>query len=212
MGFVCASYTFRFGKTFCDCRNVCKNYQRLRNVTVLRQQKPKQLNLRASAGASADILPLTTENVEHVLDELRPYLIADGGNVSLAGIDGATVRLSLEGACGGCPSSSVTLRMGIESRLKEKIPEIEAVVQEEASGPELNENNIEDILDEVRPFLKIAGGKVELVAIDGLDGPAPSVSLKLSGGGAAIDSVRLEIIQRLKRNFPKLVSVHYIKS
>jgi len=157
------------------------------------------------------VMALTQENVEQVLEELRPYLIADGGNVSLAGIDGATVRLVLEGACGTCPSSTVTLRMGIETRLKEKIPEIEAVVQEESSGPELNEQNIDKVLDEVRPFLKIAGGKIQLVGIYGLDSPAPSVSLKMSGGGAAVDSVRLEIIHRLKRNFPKLVNVHYVK-
>ncbi|EME26515.1 iron-sulfur cluster scaffold protein [Galdieria sulphuraria] len=162
---------------------------------------------------SADsALPLTKENVEQVLEELRPYLIADGGNVSLTGIDGATVRLTLEGACGSCPSSTVTLRMGIETRLKEKIPEIEAVVQEETMGPELNEQNIDSVLDEVRPFLKIAGGKIDLVGIYGTDSPSPSVSLKMSGGGAAVDSVRLEIIHRLKRNFPKLVNVHYVKA
>lgn len=150
--------------------------------------------------------------MEQVLEELRPYLIADGGNVSLAGIDGATVRLTLEGACGSCASSTVTLKMGIETRLKEKIPEIEAVVQQDATGPELNEQNVDSVLDEVRPFLKIAGGKIELVGIYGVDGPAPSVSLKMSGGGAAVDSVRLEIIHRLKRNFPKLVNIHYVKT
>jgi Fe-S cluster biogenesis protein NfuA len=74
-------------------------------------------------------LALTTENVEQVLDDLRPYLMADGGNVELVEIDGPTVKLRLQGACGSCPSSAMTLRMGIERRLREFIPEIAEVEQ-----------------------------------------------------------------------------------
>lgn len=74
-------------------------------------------------------LALTSENVETVLDELRPYLIADGGNVELVELDGPIVKLRLQGACGSCPSSTMTLRMGIERRLREFIPEIEEVEQ-----------------------------------------------------------------------------------
>ncbi|MGD1851543.1 MAG: NifU family protein [Cyanophyceae cyanobacterium] len=74
-------------------------------------------------------LPLTSENVENVLEELRPYLMADGGNVSLVEIDGTIVKLRLEGACGSCPSSTMTLKMGIERRLKEFIPEVAEVEQ-----------------------------------------------------------------------------------
>jgi Fe-S cluster biogenesis protein NfuA len=74
-------------------------------------------------------LPLTNENVETVLDEMRPYLMADGGNVELVEIDGPIVKLRLQGACGSCPSSTMTLRMGIERRLREFIPEIAEVEQ-----------------------------------------------------------------------------------
>ncbi len=74
-------------------------------------------------------LALTTDNVETVLDELRPYLMADGGNVELAEIEGPIVKLRLQGACGSCPSSAMTLKMGIERRLREKIPEIVEVAQ-----------------------------------------------------------------------------------
>lgn len=74
-------------------------------------------------------LALTNENVETVLDELRPYLMADGGNVELVDIDGPIVKLRLNGACGSCPSSTMTLRMGIERRLREQIPEINEVEQ-----------------------------------------------------------------------------------
>jgi len=74
-------------------------------------------------------LALTSDNVETVLDELRPYLMADGGNVELAEIEGPIVKLRLQGACGSCPSSAMTLKMGIERRLREKIPEIVEVAQ-----------------------------------------------------------------------------------
>ncbi|MBP0020399.1 MAG: NifU family protein [Cyanobacteria bacterium SBLK] len=74
-------------------------------------------------------LALTDENVETVLDEMRPYLMADGGNVELVDIDGPIVKLRLQGACGACPSSTMTLKMGIERRLREKIPEVVEVEQ-----------------------------------------------------------------------------------
>ncbi|MGK7933267.1 MAG: NifU family protein [Microcystaceae cyanobacterium] len=74
-------------------------------------------------------LALTNENVENVLDEMRPYLMADGGNVELVELDGPIVKLRLQGACGSCPSSAMTLRMGIERRLLEMIPEIAGVEQ-----------------------------------------------------------------------------------
>jgi Fe-S cluster biogenesis protein NfuA len=74
-------------------------------------------------------LALTPENVEQVLDELRPYLMADGGNVELVEIEGPIIKLRLQGACGSCPSSTMTLKMGIERRLRESIPEITAVEQ-----------------------------------------------------------------------------------
>ena len=74
-------------------------------------------------------MELTIENVETVLDEMRPYLMSDGGNVELVELDGPIVKLRLQGACGSCPSSAMTLRMGIERRLKEVIPEIAEIEQ-----------------------------------------------------------------------------------
>lgn len=74
-------------------------------------------------------MELTNDNVEQVLDELRPYLISDGGNVELVELDGPVVRLRLQGACGSCPSSAMTLKMGIERKLREVIPEIAEVEQ-----------------------------------------------------------------------------------
>ncbi|MEM9213645.1 MAG: NifU family protein [Cyanobacteria bacterium P01_F01_bin.150] len=77
----------------------------------------------------SEVMELTNENVETVLDTLRPYLMADGGNVELVELDGPIVRLRLEGACGSCPSSTMTLKMGIERKLRDSIPEIAEVVQ-----------------------------------------------------------------------------------
>lgn len=77
----------------------------------------------------SSVMELTNENVEKVLDELRPYLMSDGGNVELVELDGPVVRLRLQGACGSCPSSAMTLKMGIERRLRESIPEITEVEQ-----------------------------------------------------------------------------------
>ena len=76
-----------------------------------------------------ETMALTHENVDKVLDELRPFLLADGGNVEIVEIDGPIVKVRLQGACGSCPSSTMTLKMGIERKLKEMIPEVSEVVQ-----------------------------------------------------------------------------------
>ena len=70
------------------------------------------------------------ESVETALDEIRPALRADGGDVELVEItaDGV-VKVKLVGACGHCPMSTMTLKMGIERTLKEKIPGVKEVEQ-----------------------------------------------------------------------------------
>jgi len=78
---------------------------------------------------SSETMALTSENVEKVLDELRPFLMADGGNVEVVEIDGPVVKVRLQGACGSCPSSTMTLKMGIERKMREAIPEVSEVVQ-----------------------------------------------------------------------------------
>ena len=78
---------------------------------------------------STETMALTHENVEEVLDELRPFLMADGGNVEVVELDGPIVKVRLQGACGSCPSSTMTLKMGIERKMREAIPEVSEVVQ-----------------------------------------------------------------------------------
>ena len=70
------------------------------------------------------------ERVEEALDLIRPALQNDGGDVELVDVDEAAgiVKLKLVGACGSCPMSQMTLRMGVERVLKEQVPEITEVV------------------------------------------------------------------------------------
>jgi Fe-S cluster biogenesis protein NfuA len=68
------------------------------------------------------------EKIRAVLEEIRPNLQADGGDVELVDVEGGVVRLRLTGACGSCPMASMTLKMGIEEVLKERVPEVRAVV------------------------------------------------------------------------------------
>ncbi|MFH0848501.1 MAG: NifU family protein [archaeon] len=67
------------------------------------------------------------DKVEKALEELRPNLLADGGNVELVDVKDGTVKVRLTGACAGCPMSQMTLEWGITQFLKKKIPEIQKV-------------------------------------------------------------------------------------
>ena len=70
------------------------------------------------------------EKVEKALEEIRPALQADGGNVELVDVtEDGVVKVRLTGACGHCPMSTITLKMGIEQKLKEAIPEVKEVEQ-----------------------------------------------------------------------------------
>jgi len=69
------------------------------------------------------------EKVEKALEKVRPSLKADGGDVQLVDVDAdGTVKVKLMGACGGCPMSQMTLKMGIEKILKQSVPEVKGVV------------------------------------------------------------------------------------
>lgn len=67
--------------------------------------------------------------VEAALNKVRPALEADGGGVELVGVDeDGVVRVQLTGACGGCPMSQMTLKMGIEKVLKQEVAEVKEVI------------------------------------------------------------------------------------
>lgn len=67
------------------------------------------------------------EEVEEVLETLRPQLMQDGGNVELVDIEDGIVKLRLIGACSSCSSSTMTLKMGIERALKKAIPMVRCI-------------------------------------------------------------------------------------
>ena len=68
------------------------------------------------------------EKVKAALEQIRPALQADGGDVELVDVKDGTVRVKLTGACGGCPMATMTLKKGIERILKERVPEVKEVV------------------------------------------------------------------------------------
>ena len=70
---------------------------------------------------------MTKEQVDKVLEKIRPSLQADGGDVELVDVEDGIVKVRLQGACCGCPMSQMTLKNGIEKILKEEIPEIKSV-------------------------------------------------------------------------------------
>jgi Fe-S cluster biogenesis protein NfuA len=67
------------------------------------------------------------QRVEPLISQLRPYLQADGGDIELVGVEDAIVYVRLRGACSGCPSAIYTLKMGVEARIIEAVPEVKAV-------------------------------------------------------------------------------------
>ncbi|KAJ0251424.1 NifU-like protein 3 [Hirschfeldia incana] len=186
-----------------------RQFQRIQLSFARRQTRP--LPKRAGHVVSPScVMPLTEENVEIVLDEVRPALMADGGNVALHEIDGLVVVLKLQGACGSCPSSSMTLKMGIESRLRDKIPEIMSVEQfleAETGGLELNDENVEKVLSELRPYLSgTGGGGLELAQIDGY-----IVKVRLTGPAAKVMTVRVALTQKLRENIPSIGAVQLLE-
>jgi Fe-S cluster biogenesis protein NfuA len=67
------------------------------------------------------------ERVEKALEKIRPALQADGGNIELVDVVDGVVKVRLTGACGSCPMSQMTLKMGVERALKQQVPEVKSV-------------------------------------------------------------------------------------
>ncbi len=67
------------------------------------------------------------KNIEKALDEIRPYLIADGGNITLVDVVDDVVKVQLEGACSGCNVNQLTLKNGVEATIKKYVPQINRV-------------------------------------------------------------------------------------
>lgn len=183
-------------------------FVRYRNSQRQQQRRRKHVVEALASPPSTEGLALTEENVEMVLDEVRPYLMSDGGNVELYDIDGLVVKLKLQGACGSCPSSMMTMKMGIERRLMENIPEIVAVeqVMDEETGLQLTEENVEKVLEEIRPYLVgTGGGELELVEIED-----PIVKVRIGGPAAGVMTVRVAVTQKLREKIPAIAAVQLL--
>lgn len=68
------------------------------------------------------------EKVQQVIDEIRPNLQADGGDIELVDVtEDGVVKVRLRGACSGCPGAAMTLKMGVERVLKSRVPQVQRV-------------------------------------------------------------------------------------
>ena len=76
-------------------------------------------------GDQGEVVSRIREILQH---DIQPYVAQDGGEITFAGYRDGVVEVYLRGACAGCPSSTITLKMGIEARLKEEIPEVTSVI------------------------------------------------------------------------------------
>ena len=70
---------------------------------------------------------ITRERVEAVLNRVRPFMQADGGDIELVDVNGNSADVKMTGMCAGCPSAHMTLYLGVETALREEIPEFESL-------------------------------------------------------------------------------------
>ncbi|NP_001238705.1 NifU-like protein 1, chloroplastic [Glycine max] len=151
---------------------------------------------------SAKKFDLTASNVDLVLDDVRPYLIADGGNVDVVSVEDGVVSLRLEGACESCPSSTTTMTMGIERVLKEKFGDaVKDIRQVYLTEPrETTVEAVNNHLEILRPAIKNYGGSVEVVSVEGGE-----CEVKYVGP----DSIGSGIKATIKEKFPDILNVTF---
>lgn len=148
----------------------------------------------ADADVDAPKLALTAENVDLALDEVRPYLVADGGNVELIKIEDGIVVVRLNGACGTCASSAATMKGGIEKLLKQKFgAAIEEVVNVSGELEEMSVEKLEAHLEKLRKSIASYGGEVSVESLE-----RGVCVLRFKGPQA----LAFSIAQALKNKFP----------
>ncbi|KAF7152455.1 hypothetical protein RHSIM_Rhsim01G0292400 [Rhododendron simsii] len=149
---------------------------------------------------SAQIFELTAQNVDMVLEGVRPYLIADGGNVDVVSVHDGVISLKLQGACGSCPSSTTTMKMGIERVLKEKFGDAVKDIRQVDVDP-ISETTVEAVnghLDILRPAITNFGGSVEVLSVGGGDCLVKYMGPESIGSG---------IKAAIKEKFPDITNV-----
>ncbi|CAL5437492.1 unnamed protein product [Camellia sinensis] len=168
---------------------------------------PQKWAVKASASGSppglysAKIFELTPQNVDMVLEDVRPYLISDGGNVDVVSVEDGVISLKLQGACGSCPSSTTTMKMGIERVLKEKFGDAVKDIRQVYDDDHTSETTVEAVnghLDILRPAIKNYGGSVEVLSVEGGD-----CLVKYVGP----DSIGSGVKAAIKERFPDITNV-----
>lgn len=110
---------------------------------------------------------MTVASVVAALEEVRPYLQADGGDVEVIAVADGVVSLRLEGACSTCAASSATLKMGIERALSATFGDaLKGVVQVDKADTGATVMGVDDHLNVVRPAIKAMGGAVEVASVE----------------------------------------------
>jgi len=144
-------------------------------ATAAKQEEEEVISPFVSTAAvtatATDDKPFTVEMVDKVLDEVRPYLISDGGNVAVVEVDADTLVASLElqGACGSCASSTVTMQMGIERVLKENWGpnvSVQQVITGEDVPKSLSYEAVESEIGRLAPAVIAMGGVVRIVSVE----------------------------------------------
>lgn len=129
-----------------------------------------QANVHRKIGEASDKArpAMTRESVAVALEEVRPYLQADGGDLEIVGVEDGIVSLRLEGACSTCPSSSATLKMGIERALSAAFGDgLKGVVQVDKIDSRASVSSVDEHLNLVRPAIVAMKGAVEVVSVEG---------------------------------------------
>lgn len=140
--------------------------------------------------------PLTTESADLALNDVRPYLIADGGEITVEGVEDGVVSVRFRGACSTCESSSATLRLGVEKTLRDAFGDSLRGVVDVGPEPEVVNVGLADVdasLDAVRGALRAMGATVETVGFQ--DGVC---TLWYEGPPALAKGVRDAVMERFR--------------
>lgn len=124
----------------------------------------------AAGGGGGGGVEMTRESVLAALEDVRPLLQADGGDIEVVGIEDGVVSVRLEGACSTCAASSATMKMGVERALQAAFGDaLRGVVQlsSGAGGASTNAAAVDAHLNAVRPAIAAMGGAVEVVSVGG---------------------------------------------
>ncbi|TKY61688.1 NifU protein 1 [Spatholobus suberectus] len=180
-----------------------RNQKRISKTIRLASAPNHSQNQSSSPGLySAQKFDLTASNVDLVLDDVRPYLIADGGNVDVVSVEDGVISLRLQGACESCPSSTTTMKMGIERVLKEKFGDAVKDIQQVYDN-EPGETTVEAVnnhLEILRPAIKNYGGSVEVLSVEGGECHVNYVGPDSIGSG---------IRAAIKEKFPDILNVTF---